>query len=67
MFKVLMSRTLPAGPATQEAEIILCELPGNECTPYCTWQRNTADGGRYWGHYFKTFLEAAQDFATRGK
>jgi len=67
MFKVIQSRKLPAGPATQEAEIILCELVDNPHTPFVTWQRNTADGGRYWGHYFKTIAEAAKDFETRGK
>ena len=67
MYEVLQSRKLPGGRITEEAEIILCKLPDNPVTPYCTWQRNTRDGGRYWGHYFKTLLEAAQDFETRGK
>jgi len=66
-FTVLKSRALGAGPATQAAEIILCELPDNPYTRYVTWQRNIEDGGRYWGHYFNDVVEAYRDFENRGK
>ena len=72
-YRVLDVRPLPDRAGCQPAEIILCELLGNDETPYVTWQRNApargGDGGRYWGHYFnqREGLGAARhDFMTRG-
>jgi hypothetical protein len=68
--EIKMRRTLPyGGRATQAAEIVLAYLPHNDVTPFATWQRNVADGGTYWGHYFRAdeLIEALADFDKRGR
>src|SRR5262245_13774409 len=65
--EVIKRRDLhPAGRATMASEIVLCYLPHNDITPFATWQRNTADGDTYWGHYFDDIKVAEHDFDTRG-
>jgi hypothetical protein len=65
--EIKMRRTLPPGRATRPAEIVLAFLPHNTFHPYATWQRNTDDGGTYWGHYFADPDEALADFEKRGR
>jgi len=66
--EIKMRRTLPDRRGAAAAEIVLCYLPHNEITPFCTWQRNVADGSTYWGHYFngKEFDRAFADWKERG-
>lgn len=66
---VLQRRPLPDGLGKVSAEIVLCFVPGNEATPFVTWQRNLDDESTYWGHYFgpADLGEAVTDFAKRGR
>jgi hypothetical protein len=66
--EIKMRRTLPIRPGLVPAEIVLVYLPANKTTPFVTWQRNTDDGGTYWGHYFgpDEADEAVADFFKRG-
>lgn len=47
-----------------EHAVVVCRLPHNELTPYVTWAVGR-DGDAYWGHYFKTFDEAIEDWRNR--
>jgi hypothetical protein len=65
--KILKRRGLPDWPGYQPRELILCEISGHH--PYVTWKRNDpdrgGDGGRFFGHYYKTLEEAEKDFQKR--
>lgn len=64
---VIARRPLPdKGPGTMAAEIVVCFLPDNPATPFATWQRNTRDGGTYWGHYESDLPAAWADYQERG-
>lgn len=64
--RVLDRRGLSGKPGHVPAEIVLCYIPGNQATPYATWQRNTVEYvGTYWGHYFDNLADANRDFHTR--
>jgi hypothetical protein len=63
--EVLARVALAERPGNLSAELVLCRLPDNDATPFVTWQRNTADGGLYWGHYFAEESEAREDFKAR--
>lgn len=43
---------------------VLCVIPGNEFTPFVTWQVN-AKNEAFWGHYFSDLEEAIADFKDR--
>jgi hypothetical protein len=61
----LKTKVLPRRNGAMDAEIVLVHLPDNNATPYVTWQRNSADGATYWGHYFATLDKALADFEAR--
>ena len=65
--EVLARVALAERPGNLSAELVLCRLPDNDATPFVTWQRNTADGGLYWGHYFTEESEAREDFKARAR
>lgn len=43
---------------------VVCALPHNEVTPYVTWAVDE-NSDAYWGHYFKTYDEAMEDWRER--
>ena len=69
--QLLRRAELPQGRGEVKAQIVLCYLTHNELHPYATWQQNLDDAGpdgtegTYWGHYFKTYAEAEEDFKDR--
>jgi hypothetical protein len=46
--------------------VLLCSLPNNSITPWVTWRSDTPKGNdRYWGHYFRNYAEAREDYELR--
>lgn len=68
--QIKMRRALRDCDGLMKSEIVLCHLPHNEITPFCTWQRNIDDGSTYWGHYFyadQSHDDVVADFFKRGR
>ena len=47
-----------------DCAIVLADCGAARYHRYATWKMNK-DGETFWGHYFHTIVEAAQDFAER--
>ena len=63
--EILEEYKIPKQQGWEECRIVLCWLRHNECTPFVTWVQNLKDDGCFWGHYYETILQAAQDFEQR--
>ena len=62
-----MERITLARYEKSDQGVVLCQLPGNDCTPYATWRYYVPQGmqSTSWGHYFKDEKEAYEDFKER--
>ncbi len=65
--EALMARLNTPGDGITAPGMLISVSREDEPHPYVTWWFNSQSGGKAWGHYFKTYEEAAYDFADRIK
>ncbi len=65
--ETLMARLNVPGDGIRAPGMFILVSREGELHPYVTWWFNAQSGGKCHGNYFKTYTEAAHDFADRIK